>query len=190
MIRDNISDTTDYKPSYRHLIETEYWSDENICRTQVNLSHNLWNTPLTTNSNNMSDQKDHTIDDTQLTPKNNKKPKSKDKGKKLNVHFDDTQNHSSTQNNSGSDQQVVQNFAPGSNSSPSLLQDGHPPRNISTTNSKSSSRQKRSQIPAPIGQNDDLSTLSPLPKRRKLSNLNSNNNNANDLSYDELQAHK
>ena len=81
MLRGNISDTTDYKPSFRHFVETDYWSDENICRAQVNFVSNLWNTLLTANIN-IADRKDHTVDDAQLTPNSkDQKQKSVDKRK-------------------------------------------------------------------------------------------------------------
>ena len=91
MRRDTASDSVHYKPSLRHLAETNYWSDDNICRTEVNQVYNLWNTPLT----KMTESKDQTISDAQLTPsQNNQSSQTDSNGKKLSVHFDESQNRS------------------------------------------------------------------------------------------------
>ena len=193
MQRDTASDTTHDKPSLRHIAETDYWSDENICRTQFDQTNNLWQASLTTNTK-MTESKDHTIDDAQLTRnQDNQDQHINDDGKNKNVHFDESRNQTFSDNRHKKKQINNNNFAPGSNISPSLLTDTQSHSNSSQTIKKGKSGRKRSQVPASAGQNDDISNISPLQKRQKFSKTYSNNNNNNrnsnnDLSFDELQA--
>ena len=175
MQRDTASDSAHYKPSLRHIAETDYWSDDNICRKEVNQTYNLWNTPLS----KMAESKDQTIDDAQLTQNTSDQTSQVDNnGKNKKVQFDESQNQIHSQNGRDND-----NFMPGSNISPSLLSDPKP--NTSQTKKTGKSARKRSNIPDSAGQNDDISNISPLQKRQKLSNQTSNNDN--DLSFEELQ---
>ena len=168
MHRDTASDCADYKPKLRHLSDTNYWSDENICREEINSTQYLWQTPLTQMESN-TESKNDTITDEQLTPGidlnnssnniNNNNNNNNNKIKNRSVRFADSQNQIQSMDNS--------NFMPGSNQSPSILSDTHHQSANSNIHSVKITGNKRSLNRNK--QNDDTTVVTPAKKRKRFS---------------------
>ena len=185
MSGDANSDTLEYRPSFRTFIESNYWSDDNCCMSKSD--HNTINwSPLDNHSaeekNDIMADAEQTLgkDDMKNDPNiNNKNSKS--------VHFDNSINIINDNN-----------FAPGSNISPSLLNDDISNQNNSNDNNTQLSGKKRTVYKSKQKQNNE-NYSPPSAKRMRFSNRNDNvdvdvSNNMMDngsgqdnLTYDQLQ---
>ena len=123
MSGDANSDTLEYRPSFRTFVESNYWSDDNCCMSKS--KHNTINWPPL--DNHSAEEKNDIMADAGSTLGNDeiKNDTNNNNNNKLSVHFDDSMNHSIVVNkqNNMNNNNNNNNFAPGSNISPSLLND-------------------------------------------------------------------
>ena len=185
MRRDTESDIVDYRPSLRQCSESNYWSDNNICQTPSATNTHLWNISFD-KIDQSSEEKDHTISNEQLTAGMDKKQNDGDKKSKK-VQINEAAN--TVQNvNTSHIQSDSQNFAPGSNQSPSLLADTQNNVESKQTDSVNITGQKRQSNQSLPSQNGTEQT-SPPPRKRQRKSASSKSDNKNDeLSHQQLQA--
>ena len=110
MIRDNNSDTQDYRPSLPNSLLANYWSEDDICHSRVEEFQLNWAVSIMQN-NDVKD--DAEISDNKLTEEETpaSSPKSKKLKKKKSVSINEANNTNIS----------TSAFSFGSNQSPSLL---------------------------------------------------------------------
>ena len=185
MRRDTESDIADYRPSLRQCSESNYWSDNNICQIPSDTNTHLWNISFD-KIDQSSEEKDQTISNEQLTAGMDKKQDDENKKSKM-VQINEAANTIHNTNNSNN-QSVSQNFAPGSNVSPSLLDDSQNKSNSKQTDSVKITGKKRQGIQSLPSQNGTEQPSSPPRKRQRKSALSKKHKTNDELSHQQLQA--
>ena len=180
MSGDADSDTLDYRPSFRTIVESNYWSDDNYCISKSKPNINTW---PALDDHSIEEKNDIMADSGSTLGNDEIKNDSKENSKA--VHFDDSMNlNIDTDNNNNSNS----NFAPGSNISPSLLNDN----NFNAKNTQISGKKRSDNKHVQSNENN----APPLAKRMRFSQLSlrTQEMNANDdlsfqddLTYEDLQ---
>ena len=158
MSRSTGSDTSEIRPAINFCLGSNYWSEDDICHSGKREDHQLWNPIMQS-----TEEKDHTIDDNALTSKSTDKDNAsgKKKSKKSTVNINEDLNQIRTINTQFS-QNDDENFRPGSNRSPSMLDDT--PFNRDQNQSANTTGHKRSQF-------DDDQNSTPSAKKPRTSSL-------------------
>ena len=164
MIRDNVSDTLEYRYSFSSDLLGNYWSEDNICHCRADPY--LLDGAVAIMQN--SEMKEHSISDEQLTSGMDQSMNTGSKSKAKSVSINEENNQVNVVNRS--DQPgIPKQFKPGGQKSPSLLGD----QSLNQNKSGNITGKKRDKNPE--GQ---ISAIhSPLKKKRRLSQINSNDNN-------------
>ena len=188
MSGDANSDTLEYRPSFRTLVESNYWSEDNCCMSKSNLNNINW--PAL--ENNSTEEKNIIMADTDVTSKNDEIKNDTNNNNRF-VHFNESMNQSIVGNdeniNNNNNNNNNNNFPPGSNISPSLLNDNVSIQNDSNVKNTQLSGKKRTD--SEQQQNDEINSPPSAKRMRHLQNeninINDDENMNNDLSFqDEL----
>ena len=158
MSRGTGSDTSEIRPAINFCLESNYWSENDICHSGKRQDHQLWSPIMQS-----TEEKDHNINDSALTPRStntNNSSGTKNRKKKSTVSINEDMNQFQTID-SQSSQNNTENFKPGSNRSPSILDDSPFNQNTNQNQSANITGHKRSQF-------EDDQNLAPSAKKQRI----------------------